>query len=699
MAKKSKINRRPAAKPAPQPTAPTEPEMIPNADATPIVRRVESDYFWIGSSAFITVIAAVLRFWSLALKPFHHDEGVNGFFLKTLFSEGVYKYDPANYHGPTLYYISLAFARMFGFETVPVRMSMAVFGVLMVVLALFLRRYIGTIGSLLAALCLALSPGMVYISRYYIHEIFFVFLALAVAVSILFFIEKQKAGPFAIGWMALLLVVSFLPSSLTLASYLGGDNMGALWAFRLAFFAIEGALAYYLIRMMLAWDEGRPIYLLLASASVALMFATKETAFITLGTMLIACFCIWLWRGFTLSAFYKQNWVGIMVGVHATAFAAALYYRETFADGYEWLFNNFLGTSRPHELFVFLSIVFLLAASFAAWVFFLIELRKANETGLTEPVEPVWSNFRRALGTKNDLIVISAVTAGVFIFVSVLFFTSFFTYAEGVQKAFEAYAIWTKTGNKDHTQNGVFGYLKWGMKVEAAIMILALLGTLIAMFRDRHRFAMFTGLWAFGLFAAYTIIPYKTPWLALSYLLPMCIIAGYGLGELLTGRNLRLRILGIALAASATAVLAYQSYQLNFVRYDDEEMGYIYAHTKREFLDMIRRIEHTAAKSGKGTDASIEIVSPDYWPMTWYMKDYPKAIFHGRLADANTSEVIVAKKKDQDTAAIQKYSGHYKFAGVFPLRPGVDLMLLVRNDLAEPGDQELSKILEAKNSP
>jgi len=58
--------------------------------------------------------------------------------------------------------------------------------------------------------------------------------------------------------------------------------------------------------------------------------------------------------------------------------------------------------------------------------------------------------------------------------------------------------------------------------------------------------------------------------------------------------------------------------------------------------------------------------------------------------------MIVAKKGDQDNAAIQKYSNHYKFVGVYALRPGVDLMLLVRNDLADPTAQDLSKIIGAK---
>jgi len=38
--------------------------------------------------------------------PLHHDEGVNGNFLVRLVREGAYNYDPANYHGPTLYYFA-----------------------------------------------------------------------------------------------------------------------------------------------------------------------------------------------------------------------------------------------------------------------------------------------------------------------------------------------------------------------------------------------------------------------------------------------------------------------------------------------------------------------------------------------------------------------------------------------------------------
>jgi hypothetical protein len=528
----------------------------------------------------------------------------------------------------------------------------------------------------------------------------FVFLSIAIVLSVVFFIEKRKAGPWAIGWTALLLLVCFIPSTLMLASYFSGDNTTVKWALRIGFFAAEAALVYYLMKMLLAWDEGRPLYLVLASASVSLFFGTKETAFITLGTMLIAVACVWLRGAITRSKVFEKNWFNVVLGLHGAALLVGLYYRDSLSDAFKWTHQHFLGPGRAQEHFVYLSIIFMIAVAIAAWVMFLIDLRKSNDTNLKEPVDLTWASFRQALSDNKNIILIVAGVVTTLVYVTVLFFTSFFTYKEGIWKFFEAYNIWTKTGNKEHTQNGWFAYFKWGMKLESPLMIISALGILIAAAKAKHRFAMFTALWALGLFLAYTIIPYKTPWLALSFFLPMGMIAGYGINELLDSRNLRLRIAAVALVVIGTSVLTYQSYQFNALRYDDDDMSYVYAHTRRGFLDLVERMNYYADKSGKGKDAQIDIVTPDYWPMTWYVKDYTKALFHGRIVDNPAAELIVAKKGDQDAVVMQKYAANYKVVGAYPLRPGVDLVLLVRRELAEANTQELDKIptLPVKNT-
>ena len=75
--------------------------------STPDSRLQTPDSLWLLSCVIVTALGTFLRFFWLELKPLHHDEGVNGYFLTTLFREGIYKYDPANYHGPDLYYSRL----------------------------------------------------------------------------------------------------------------------------------------------------------------------------------------------------------------------------------------------------------------------------------------------------------------------------------------------------------------------------------------------------------------------------------------------------------------------------------------------------------------------------------------------------------------------------------------------------------------
>jgi len=651
-------------------------------EETIVERKDQSQLMWLVSSGIVTALAVFLRFYWLGLKPFHHDEGVNGFFLTNLVRDGAYKYDPANYHGPTLYYITLAFTEVFGLETVPVRWSVAVWGVALVVMALYLRRYIGQVGALATAAFLAISPGMVYISRYFIHEIFFVFLALGFVLAVLMFMDREKPGPGALAWLALILLTCFSPPAMYLPHKFAGESTALLWAMRLGLFAFAGALIYFVIKLLLEWRNGRPIYLLLAAACIALMFATKETAFITLGTMAIACVCIWARDRIAEAASSKQFPTKILTATSAGSIAFAWILASKLPrigeDFGTWAFE--LTSAGSEETFVrLLYVLVVLIPPALVYLLYTWDQGRSSEQG---DAAISLKALRDALGSSGDRMLAISAASALIVYLIVLFFSSFFTYADGVKAFYEAYAIWAKTGSKDHTENGLWAYVRWGIESDGPIMILSLVGAVVALMRGRNRVAMFAGLWGTGLFLAYTIIPYKTPWLALSFLLPMCISAGYVIGEIFESKNNALQGIGLLLAAGSLAVLAYFTYDLNFVRYDDEDAPMVYAHTSREFLDMVRDIEHFAEVSGKGKEASIDIVSPEYWPLVWYLKDYKKAIFHGKMAESN-AEVIVAKKGDQDADVMRRFSANYDYYASYHLRSGVDLVVLVRKDLMQ----------------
>ena len=139
--------------------------------------------FWI---AILLVAAGALacRLPQLHLRPMHTDEAVQAYKTGILIDTHDYVYDPYEYHGPTLYYLTLPAVWLSGasrfadttettFRIVPV-----VFGAVLILLIGLLGDGLGRPAAVLAAMLTAISPIMVFYSRYYIQEMLLVFFTL-----------------------------------------------------------------------------------------------------------------------------------------------------------------------------------------------------------------------------------------------------------------------------------------------------------------------------------------------------------------------------------------------------------------------------------------------------------------------------------------------------------------------------------------
>ena len=161
--------------------------MKPPATAWPSPRRaVDSD---LSAKSFkkccILVLASVglalvLRLPRLEQRPMHGDEAIHGLKFGQLLEEGVYTYDPNEYHGPMLNYLTLipAWLKSAGKLTEvserTLRIVPVFFGVLLVLLLLLMADGLGTGAVVYAAILTAISPAMVFYSRYYIQEMLLV---------------------------------------------------------------------------------------------------------------------------------------------------------------------------------------------------------------------------------------------------------------------------------------------------------------------------------------------------------------------------------------------------------------------------------------------------------------------------------------------------------------------------------------------
>jgi uncharacterized protein (TIGR03663 family) len=133
-------------------------------------------------------LALALRCPGLDERPMHNDEAVNAVKFGRLWEHGGYKYNPTGFHGPSLYYATLALERLAGapdfdhFTEIRLRLVTVLFGVGILLLLPLMADVLGPNGAVWAAFLTAASPAMVFYSRYYIHEIplvFFSLLALA----------------------------------------------------------------------------------------------------------------------------------------------------------------------------------------------------------------------------------------------------------------------------------------------------------------------------------------------------------------------------------------------------------------------------------------------------------------------------------------------------------------------------------------
>jgi len=143
--------------------------------------------------SLILILAFILRFWQLDLKLLHHDEAIHSWFCFELLTKGAWQYDPS-YHGPFLYFVTTGLFAMIGPSDIAARILPSLFGFAIIPLVYCIYRigYINRNQMLVASLLIAISPDMVYFSRFLRHDIFMLFFTMLMLVAILYYFERGQ---------------------------------------------------------------------------------------------------------------------------------------------------------------------------------------------------------------------------------------------------------------------------------------------------------------------------------------------------------------------------------------------------------------------------------------------------------------------------------------------------------------------------
>jgi uncharacterized protein (TIGR03663 family) len=130
----------------------------------------------------------------------HTDEAVHALKFGSLLEQNTYRYDPAEYHGPALNYLTLIPAWIVSAKTLSeidestLRIIPVIMGTLLIAALLLLHDGLNRPALLFAGFFTAVSPAMVFYSRYYIQEMLLVFFTFGVIGSGFRYYRTRRMG-------------------------------------------------------------------------------------------------------------------------------------------------------------------------------------------------------------------------------------------------------------------------------------------------------------------------------------------------------------------------------------------------------------------------------------------------------------------------------------------------------------------------
>ena len=423
----------------------------------------------------LLVIAAAMRLWDLGARAMHHDESLHALYSYNLANGDGYQHNPMM-HGPFQFESNAAIFLVLGDSDYTARLGVALMGILLVALPLLFRGRLGRPGALIVATGLAVSPAMLYFSRFARNDIYM-----------------------------------------------------AVWSLGLV------------IAMWRYLDSGRNRYLYASAAFLALAFSTKETAFI-----LVAILGSYLVLEIVSRRLPSMSPPAEVQGLSPPgAVRAAL--RGIRAGLQRPIFEG----AERHGAFLVLLITLTLAQWSALISYFQdTPLLSWSNLVLAQPVGGAHIGAPAGGGVVVAFLVVAALIgisiywgakwcwpvwwrcAAVFWIIWVLMYSTFFTNPVGIGSG-----IWQSLGYWVIQQDVARGNQPWyyyfivTSVYEFLPLVFGFLATIFYI-RRGDSFGVFLVYWATMTFLAYTIASEKMPWLLVNITLPIIVLAGRFLGEL-----------------------------------------------------------------------------------------------------------------------------------------------------------------------
>ena len=222
-----------------------------------------------------------------------------------------------------------------------------------------------------------------------------------------------------------------------------------------------------------------------------------------------------------------------------------------------------------------------------------------------------------------------------------------------------------------------FAQLLTGGWSGGTICALACIGFfLTARKRDPSAYG-FLAYYAAFLAVIYSLIPYKTPWLALNFWLPIALFSGLAIESLwrmpkkYPALRMLMPALCILLVAWVAVSIAHDTRQRVFAHPADERNPYAYAQTSEGLLDLPAEMAELAHQNAFASPR-IEVIAADPWPLPWYLRHFSQVGFWQPGQQVGDADFYITSSEAADQYGNRLQNLRPEF---FELRPGVLIVL------------------------
>lgn len=536
-------------------------------------------FLYPGAWVALILVAGIMRFWDLGARTMHDGEAKIAKFAWEILADGSVVYDPS-LHGPLQLQAIAALFFLFGDNEAIARLVHAFSGTVLVALPYLLRSRLGEIGAFFTALMIAVSPSLLYFSRFAGPDILVATFSLGIIVAVWRYFDEFE--------------------NLNMHTH----NVAAKVPVR---------------------------YLYFIAAILALAVASKETAFV-----FIFFLCVYLMLAIAcrnLAAAGKPQGLDVAVsepgGILRTAgqlFVSGLMLREY---------------SKEYSMLVYLAT---LTLSLGAAAFCFLHFGKffpGTETAYSD------SGAGGSVATPATSAMVSIVVAAslsiaaigyglrwnlkVWLIASAIFYSLYcigflivLASSEGLHPGiWRLPAYWFDRLTVSGGDQPWFYYILISLVYEYLPLTFGVVAT-VHYFRRRDSFALFLVFWSWAAFLVYSLSAEKFPWLLVNIALPLILLSGKFLNDIVEIRGFRHPAsIGLIAVASLLFVLtARTAYQASFRFGDIPVELLVERQSSKGFHALARatRKKHDLLVAVDGTGAF-------HWPWAWYLRGMSEILY------------------------------------------------------------------------